>query len=228
MIKRLVQLGLASLIGLAGLAGGIWVLARILEDRPTLIQGKPAYYWLEQLQGRDSASSNQALTVLNSAIIPACGSQLLNDTSDSSFKLGLVDKLNALPGIHIVCVPADGRRAAAAATLSEFGPAAAGAIPVLLQVLQSKDDAVRGPAALALGKIHQEPNRIVPLLIKCLDDQEINAEAAEALANYGKAAQAAVPKLTTLLPVRDKELHRAVQIALKAIDPDAAAKAGVR
>jgi HEAT repeat protein len=153
---------------------------------------------------------------------------LFHDTNDSRLKLALIDKLNALPGLNVACTPTEGRRAKAAADIGSFGPTARQAIPALIQASQSNDPVIRGPATLALGKIHEQPDQVLPLLIRYLDDQDIKAEAAEALGGYGPVASAAVPKLVPLLQVRDKELHHAVIIALKQIDPEAAAKAGIQ
>jgi len=94
--------------------------------------------------------------------------------------------------------------------------------------LQGHDTFLRPAAASALGKIHADPNMAIPLLIKYLDDDNVNEAAARGLASYGPAAKAAVPKLIELLKVPDKDLHHAVMQALSRIDPDAAAKAGAR
>jgi HEAT repeat protein len=112
--------------------------------------------------------------------------------------------------------------------LGEFGLAAKPAIPVLLQALKSADSVVHGPAIAALGKIHGEPDTIIPLLMGYLDDKELNDEAATALGNFGSPAKVALPKLIPMLKIPDKDLHNAVALALKQIDPAAAADAGVR
>src|SRR5258708_2737676 len=138
----------------------------------------------------------------------------------------IIDKHNGLPGVTIYYRTADGRRAQAALEVGEFGSAAKPAIPILLQALKSKDEAVRGPAISSLGKIHSDPETIIPLLVSYLDDKELNAEAATALGDFGALAKVAVPKLTPLLKIPDKDLHHAVVEALQKIDPSTNAVAG--
>jgi HEAT repeat protein len=99
---------------------------------------------------------------------------------------------------------------------------------VLLQALKSADSVVHGPAIEALGKIHSEPDTIIPLLMGYLDDKELNAEAATALGDFGTQAKVALPKLIPMLKIPDKDLHHAVALALKQIDPAAATAAGVK
>jgi HEAT repeat protein len=94
--------------------------------------------------------------------------------------------------------------------------------------VNGKDVAVQGAALGALGKIHEQPDLVVPVLIKYLDDGTVNTQAAEALAGFGAVAKAAVPKLIPLLKVQDKDLHHAVVVALRKIDSAAAAQAGAK
>jgi len=50
-------------LGLAILAGGIWLLIRSLGEREVLYQGKSLYYWSEQIKSPNPAASNQASQV---------------------------------------------------------------------------------------------------------------------------------------------------------------------
>ena len=68
----------------------------------------------------------------------------------------------------------------------------------------------------------------MPLLIGYLEDNDLRVEAAEALGDFGSAAKSSVPKLLPLLEIPDKDLRHAVTEALKKIDPEAAAKAGIK
>jgi hypothetical protein len=69
---------------------------------------------------------------------------------------------------------------------------------------------------------------VIPLLISYLDDDNLNDEAATALGNYGSLARSAIPKILPLLHAADDDAQAAAQAALLKIDPDAAAKAGVK
>ena len=102
-----------------------------------------------------------------------------------------------------------------------MGPAAKSAVPALVQALKGKDTIVRGAAISALGKIHSDPEFVIPLLIGYLDDEGLNDEAALALANYGSLAKVAVPKIIPLLHAPDKDAQAAAAEALKKIDPEA-------
>jgi HEAT repeat protein len=200
----------------------------MLDDHAPLYRGKPVYYWVEQVNSRDASASSQASAIVTKEIIPQLTEVMFHDTNDSQLKLALVEKLNELPGIFILSATADVRRAKAAEAIGELGAAGKSAIPALLQALKSADGAVHPSAVTALGKIRREPETIIPLLIGYLDDKNLNDEAAEALGDFGSRAKAAVPKLVSLLKVQDKDLHVAVVIALKKIDPAAAAAAGVK
>ncbi len=101
----------------------------------------------------------------------------------------------------------------------------------MLGVLASKDELLIGPTADALVKMQTDPGVAVPALIPCLvtDDGRGRTDVVEALAEYGSKARAAVPILVKLLTDRSsKEIIIAVPRALKQIDPEAAARAGVK
>jgi HEAT repeat protein len=109
-----------------------------------------------------------------------------------------------------------------------LGPAAKAAVPPLVQAFKGKDARVRAAAVGALGKIHSDPDDVIPLLMGCLDDDDLNDHAALALGRFGALSKAAIPKLIPLLNGSGKEIRYAARVALKQIDPVAAAKAGVR
>jgi len=227
MKKRLKRMAAPLVIGLGVFVGGLWLLSQALGNcgTPTLYHGEPQDYWVKQLNSHDTGASNRADAVLNTEIIPRLGETILRDTNDSSLRLALVENLNQLPGIDICFINAETRRSEAAMELGEFGPAAKAAIPALVQVLNAHDDFVLENAIAALGKIHGQPEVVVPLLMTYLDDDDLNDNAAEALGNFGSLARAAVPKLILLLKNPDPELREAVVEALKQIDPEAYAKA---
>jgi HEAT repeat protein len=133
----------------------------------------------------------------------------------------LVEALNGLPGVQIYYFEADSRRAFATVNIGELGPGAKSAVPALVQALKGKDAMVHEPALQALGKIHSEPDIVIPLLIGYLDDDNLNDEAALALANYGSLAKPAVPKIIPLLHAQDDDARAAALKALLKIDPEA-------
>jgi HEAT repeat protein len=221
------RLVIGSFVGLGIVAGGLLALTKIVANPVTEFQSKSTEYWRESLISGNAAASNRANVVLNTEIIPKLTAVALNDTNDSSFKLVVANALNKLPGMHMQVLDAPGRRANALKELEKFGPAARSAVPVLILIVKDQDDeSMRGAAAEALGKIHSDPDVVIPALIPCLDS-DADDLAAEALGNYGPLAKAAVPKMLSLLLRGDKEARRAVLLALPKIDPENAAKAGI-
>jgi HEAT repeat protein len=143
-------------------------------------------------------------------------------------------------------------RVAAAWALGFIGPEASMAAPALFRMTQDNDYHVRGPAFVALGKIRPDPQVTIPLLVAGLDDPHVTlwADAAFALGNYGTQAKAAIPTLLRMLATNNAAVFEhdtnvfavfginadnaagfekdVVGSALKKIDPEAAAKAGVK
>jgi len=230
MTPRIVRIFAAVLIGFGMVAVGIWVLAHSLQEHERMYQGKPITYWVDRLTNSDTTISNQANVVLDTVIIPQLTVQMFHDMNDSSFRMWLVDGLNHLPGLTVYFTPASGRRAGAAEGLGEFGPRAKAAIPDLVKAVKGGDTAVRGAAAIALGEIHSDPETVIPLLISCFDDSQegVPESAVEAIGGYGSLAKGVVPRLVELLKVHDKGMRHAAGLSLRKIDPEAAAKAGLR
>ena len=115
-------------------------------------------------------------------------------------------------------------------SLAAIGPAANAAIPVLLRATTNSDFIVRAESLYALVRLHTEDDVAVPALTKALHDPNgsVRFVACGSLSQLGEGAKHAVPVLVETLgdPVRDVQ-HRAAD-ALRAIDPEAAAKAGVQ
>ncbi|MDB6065659.1 MAG: repeat-containing protein [Pedosphaera sp.] len=121
-------------------------------------------------------------------------------------------------------------RARIAWALGEIGPEAKSTIPLLLRALGDANVELRASAAHALGGIHAEPELAVPALIQCLQSQnrDLPRIAADALGKFGADAQPAVPALVQLLNRKDSEIQMAGSRALRLIDSETAAKAGVQ
>ncbi|MDB6109187.1 MAG: putative domain containing protein [Pedosphaera sp.] len=103
------------------------------------------------------------------------------------------------------------------------------AVSALLGCLQDKSPGVRSAAAWSLGRIHADPELVAPALATKLGDTGpgVRAITEGALKEYG------ITSVTNSALVRyldDPKLHvrMAATNALKAIDPEAAVKAGVR
>ena len=208
-------------LGLGLLTGGVWGLSVALQDREALYRGKPSFYWSAQIKSQEAAARNEATQVLNQEIIPRLTKVMIEDTNDSRLRLALAEQLNNLPGIQIYTEVAVSRRIAAVGRLGDFGPAAEAAVPMLFQTLQGQDKALRGPAAISLGRLHARPDEVIPILIHYLEVEDLREDATKGLGEYGSLAKAAAPKLVALLKVPDKDLRHAIREALPQIDPTA-------
>ena len=104
------------------------------------------------------------------------------------------------------------------------------ATPVLLDGLTNSDVRLSRTAAMAIGGAHGQPDVFVPALINGLKGPlQSRGIAAWSLGEYGPQAKSAVPALVDLSK-NDPALSVRTQAAnaLKKIDPEAAAKAGVK
>jgi HEAT repeat protein len=134
-------------------------------------------------------------------------------------------------------------RQAAAQVLGFIGPEARLAAPALFRATKDKDSRIRSGAFFALARIQPDAEITIPVLVAGLDDPYPGAQwqAAIALGRYGPEARAAVPALLRTLATnkaralahgadlpRHDPFNDAFRSALKKIDPEAAAKAGVK
>ena len=207
--------------------GSVWVLSMTLGNmHPVPVHGQTLAQWAAQINASDPTVSNQANAVLNQEIIPQLQNQMVSDTNDSNIRMTLVNLVNDLPGVsYVYYQPAESRRISAVRDLGSFGPAASAAVPALIQAVQGNDAAVHESAIVSLGDIHTEPDKVIPFLVKYLDDDNLNDEAATALGKFGPLAKPAVPKIIPLLHASDDDAQAAAKEALKKIDPEALANA---
>jgi HEAT repeat protein len=116
------------------------------------------------------------------------------------------------------------------AALAFMGGDAKPATAALMETLKDSHPSERATAAMALGHIHSDPGLVVPALIEMLRDADVqlHALAATALGEFGNQGKPAVAPLIELLSQGNQDARKAATNALKAIDPEAAAQAGVR
>lgn len=116
-----------------------------------------------------------------------------------------------------------------------IGPLASEAekiVPLLIRSLKDSDANVRSGAAMSLGVIGREPDIVVPALIANLQwdqNHSVRQDAASALGAFENRAKPAVPRLLNALnDDPSSDVRSTAGHALKRIDPEAAAKAGVK
>jgi HEAT repeat protein len=112
-------------------------------------------------------------------------------------------------------------------TLGCIGPSAEEAVPWLLGWATNTNtpEGYGGEAMAAieaLGKIRAQPDRVLPVLVRMLhDDEGLERYAAEALGTFGPAAKPAVPALIELLNhTRNAMTRSSAVVAIKRIDPE--------
>jgi HEAT repeat protein len=114
--------------------------------------------------------------------------------------------------------------------LGRIGPAAEKALPLLLPGITNKDETFRIYHLRAIGEIHAQPKLAVPPIMTCLTNLSTPTRiiAIRALGEYGGDANAAVPQLLEALKDPNYSIRNSATNALKKIDPEAAAKAGIK
>ena len=117
-----------------------------------------------------------------------------------------------------------------AEALGWIGPAASEAIPDLVSAATNSDHTLRWVAVAALAHLHTETKLVLPVLVAALRDPDpvVRKHAVWTLEGLGAEAKLAVPTLTQSLVDSNSFMSTDVSNALKAIDPEAAAKAGVK
>lgn len=113
--------------------------------------------------------------------------------------------------------------------LGSIGPPAKEAVPSLLRWATNTNAHVLCSAMHALVRISEEPDLVLSVLTNALHSPVpvVRMNAVLALGELGPVAKPAVPALVEMFDDPFQDIRRDATIALKAIDPEAAAKAGV-
>jgi len=116
-----------------------------------------------------------------------------------------------------------------------LAPIASEALPEMIACLNDPDFTIRSEAAMALGDVHQEPEKLVRILMDFLEKYRADRinwfpsyDAIRSLAKFGTQAKSAVPLLVELLNDPQQGIREAATNSLREIDSEAAAKAGVK
>jgi HEAT repeat protein len=121
----------------------------------------------------------------------------------------------------------DALRGEAAWALARVGPLAPGTAAALRAAARDHSGYVAVRAAEALWKVSGEASRSALALASRLDDPAVRDAAAQALNRIGPGAKGAVQALLIAMKSKDRLFRESVVMALRKIDPVAAAKAGL-
>lgn len=145
-------------------------------------------------------------------------------------EMGLAAKA-AAPALMSALTDKDAKvRALSAAALGKM-PGVTGTFLKLSAALDDTDVDVRLSAAHSIW-LHQPKTTdvTVPVIVAALKHKQVRARirAAELLGEIGAAAKASVPALVEAIRDENPAVRQAAALALKKVDPEAAAKAGIR
>jgi HEAT repeat protein len=219
-------------------AGGklaIPALVQALKDEDASVRGLVAAAVGEI--GRtdpDVAREQPGVILALAAVLQDKNAQVRQHTAQSLGEFGRAAR-PAIPALlNAIQDPDAFVRAFAAAALIDIEPetaSRAGAFAFLQKSMAGIDPAMCAAAMEAVAGMRREPLAVVPVLVVKLrqdSDPAIRGEAALNLGKLGKLAQGAVPGLIAALKDSDSKVRGIAAEALKQIDPEAAAKAGVK
>jgi hypothetical protein len=115
-------------------------------------------------------------------------------------------------------------------SLASLGPAANVAIPLLVTALTNSSPLVRQDIVNSLGRFDCQPDLVIPSLANALADPavRVRGQACAVMMFKGSRAKSAVPALLKALNDPDSSVRGSAAAALRLIDPEAAAKAGIQ
>ena len=98
----------------------------------------------------------------------------------------------------------------------------------VIHLLNGPDRITRFNTTVALSRIHERPDLVIPALISSLSfSNVILPTTINALSSFGEKALPAVPQLLSYLTDSNECVREAATNALKSIDPDNAERSGV-
>jgi HEAT repeat protein len=230
-MRKRIQIALAVLLmAIAGVIG--W---QVLREREPVYAGKHVSYWIARSgEYYEGSSFNRigGFPGADSNAIPYLVRVL--QRQDGLFGQAYRGRWIRLPyRIQRVLprpVDAEQMRFSAAMSFGNLGDVARPAIPALLRALRDdKSEDVRGWSAWSLGRLGKAERTVISALTEALNDKApfVRSQAADALVLSSAAARNAVASLVKCMDDKNRDVRVSATNALKAIDPEAAAKAGV-
>ena len=220
--------------------GGGWQMRPEFEEAVRQAGTKAIPALLRMLRAKDSPFKVSLIRlvqrhhILKVHYIPA---GVLNDSGCCGIGILGADAQSAMPELIEIANRKISPQSQVSAiySLGGLAPSAKEAVPSLLRWATDGNAQVRSSAIEVLGRIGAEGDLVMPVLINALHDPsaEVQTRALAALRKFGPDAHLAVPALVAFLnslnPPTPFEVHRCAEVlrALQAIDPEAAAKAGI-
>ena len=234
-------LRLRAVRGLAKYSGAQW------QDAPdAVIAAVPALVKAARLRGAapgEGAYRAEATKALGnigaeSPVVVDELLRLLQEDADGSVRteaahaLGIIGEQAATASRALVVVigdlgGGDILRGEAAWALARVGPLSPGTAAALGAAVDDRSGHVGVRAAEALWKVSGDASRAGQALAARLGDPAVRHAAAQALNRIGPGAKGAVPALLDATKSKDRLFRESVVMALRKIDPGAAAKAGL-
>jgi HEAT repeat protein len=246
------QIVVASLILSAIVIGGI-AFFFLRSTRDPVYQGKRLSVWLKEYDFRKTADgkgisegdvrkADEIVKQAGTNAIPTLLRLLREEDSkkhniDSTggeasdgFRVLGASATNAVPDLMKIYEQNRAARIDILYSLNCIGTNADVPVDWLLPKLKDPDRQIRAGIAYVLANMHLKSEQAIPVLIQCLSDSDrmVRGDTALALGSCGTDAKSAIPQLIDLLNDKAKGVRNCATLAIKEIDPEAAAKAGLK
>jgi len=125
-------------------------------------------------------------------------------------------------------------RYAAVFTLRSLGPVASDSLEALIKCLKDSEFTVQSDAILGLGELQQQPERVIPILLRLLEKPQdpqhsaiLRSDALWSIRQFGAQARPAIPEIIRLLEDSEQNIRSEATNVLICIDTNAAAAVGI-
>jgi HEAT repeat protein len=192
-----------------------------------MVGGARSWNWMAGGQSQRAAAALQVIGPTARDAIPFLIANMTNyprgagSPSPYAYALEFIGTKSVLPLVDALSHPDPDVRMHAGIALSYHHTNLVLALPQLLKLLRTDDDATRAEVVRLLGLTETEHDTVIPVLTECLRDRsaDVRGLAARSLAYRGPAAASALPRLMSLLGDDDPDVQRAAASAITNIAP---------
>ena len=226
--QTVIVIGVATILSVGATS---LVLEKTIFNLPEPVyQGRKLSRWLEEYNaGQLSQQASEAVGQIGTNSLPFLIKWIRSENRQK--RNAVVAAYGILGSSAVVQVPELTKmlsnktsttvRLASAAALGQIGTEAQSSIFALIETSEDKNNLIRNNALWALGRIHQQPDLVIPVLIERLNDPDrtVGENAAVGLAAYGTNAIVAITALENVASE-----NRAAKFALEQIESAGKAK----